>query len=128
MFDRIFEAYSFSWSGKAVSSIRALSRLFNSATDRSVAFMVVPPGIQHFEGIVTTVDLAGRSLELDTGATIRFVEGTMIVHDNCAGSLESLEAVAKLVRAGEKVKAFGLGLLETSEPFVLIAVTVAFRV
>ncbi len=92
-----------------------------------VAFMLVPPGIQHFEGIVTGVDLEGQSFKLDSGATVRIVEGTMIVHDNCAESLESVEAVAKLVQAGERVKAAGLGLLETSEPFVLIAVTVAFR-
>jgi hypothetical protein len=92
-----------------------------------VAFMLVPPGIQHFEGTVTAVDLEGQSFRLDNGAIVRVVEGTMIVHDNRAESLESLEAVAKLVRAGERVKAVGLGLLETSEPFVLIAVTVAFK-
>jgi len=92
-----------------------------------VAFFVVAPGIQHFEGTVTEVDLEGQSFKLDSGAIIRVVEGTMIVHEDCAESLESLEAVAKLVRAGERVKAVGLGLLETSEPLVLIAVTVAFR-
>ncbi len=93
-----------------------------------VAFFVVPPGIQHFEGTVISVDLEGYSFTLEDGPTVRVVEGTMIVHEDCDESLGSLEAVAEVVRAGGRVRAAGLGLLETSEPFVLIAVTVVFRV
>jgi hypothetical protein len=94
----------------------------------TVAFYVVAPGIQHFEGTVTGVDLESGSFTLDGVTTIRVVEGTVIVHHNGDQSLASLEVVAQLFRSGVRIKAAGLGLLETSDPLVLIAVAVVFRV
>ncbi len=93
-----------------------------------VAFFVVPPGIQHFEGTVTAVDIDARSFTLDGSLTVRVVEGTMIVHESGNESVGSLDVVAEIVRAGGRVRAAGMGLLETSEPLVLIAITVVFRV
>jgi len=104
----------------------------NSAAPRllalKVAFFEVPPGIQHFEGTVTAVDVEARSFTLDESLVVRVVEGTMIVHENGAESVGSLETVAEIIRAGGRVRAAGMGLLETSEPMVLIAITVVFRV
>jgi hypothetical protein len=93
-----------------------------------VAFYVVAPGIQHFEGTVTGVDVDGRSFTLDDGTVVRIVEGTVIVHHNGDESLASFDVVAQLFESGVPVKAAGLGLLETSDPLVLIAVAVVFRV
>jgi hypothetical protein len=94
---------------------------------RKVAFMAVPPGVQFFEGVITSVNHEARSFVLDGGETIRIVEGTLIVHQDGGQTVGSFEAVAELVASGERVTAHGLGLLETSEPLVLIAITVVFQ-
>jgi hypothetical protein len=93
-----------------------------------VAFYIVAPGIQHFEGTVTDVDFEGRNFTLDDNTVVRVVEGTVIVHHNGDESLTSFEVVAQLFESGVQIKAAGLGLLETSDPRVLIAVAVVFRV
>ncbi len=94
---------------------------------RKVAFMVVPPGIQYFEGVIASVDSEARSFTLEGGPTVRLVEGTMIVHEAGGETLGSFEAVAEVVGSGGTVTAAGMGLLETSEPHVLIAIAVVFR-
>jgi hypothetical protein len=93
-----------------------------------VAFLIVPPGIQHFEGTVTSVDLTASTITLDHEVVVRVVEGTMFVHHDCGELLGSLKAVDEVVRNGGRVRATGMGLLETSEPFVLIAIAVAFHI
>jgi predicted RNA-binding protein len=95
---------------------------------RKVAFMLVPPGVQYFEGTIVWVDREARSFMLDNGATIRVVEGTLIVHEDGGEMLGSFDAVAEVVGSGGRVMASGLGLLETSDPLVLIAITVVFRI
>ena len=95
---------------------------------RKVAFMLVPPGVQYFEGTIVSVDREARSFTLDNGATIRVVEGTLIVHEDGGETLGSFGAVAEIVNSGDRVMASGLGLLETSDPLVLIAITVVFRI
>lgn len=93
-----------------------------------VAFFVAPPGIQHFEGTVTAVDPIGHTFTLDGEVTVRVVEGTMIVHEEGNSLLASLDAVAEVIEAGGTVRAAGMGLLETSEPLVLVAIAVAFHI
>ena len=95
---------------------------------RKVAFFVVSPGIQHFEGVVESVNLDARSFKLVEGPTIRLVEGSLIVFEEGSEALGSLDAAASVVNATGKVTASGLGLLETSEPHVLIAIAVVFRI
>ncbi len=92
-----------------------------------VAFYVVAPGIQHFEGTVTNVDLENSSFTLDDGTVVRVVEGTVMVFHHGSSDPASLEVVARVVDGGGRVKAAGLGLLETSDPLVLIAFAVVFR-
>jgi hypothetical protein len=94
---------------------------------RRVAFMVVPPGIQHFEGVIASVNREARSFTLEDGTTIRIVEGTMIAHESGGETLGTFESVADVVAAPGRVTAAGMGLLETSEPLVLIAIAVVFR-
>jgi len=93
-----------------------------------VAFYVVAPGIQHFEGTVVGVDIEDRSFTLDENTVVRVVEGTVIVHHNGDESIGSFDAVVRMFNSGVRIKAAGLGLLETSDPLVLIAVAVVFRV
>ncbi len=94
---------------------------------RKVAFMIVPPGIQYFEGVIASVDHERRAFTLRDGPTVRLVEGSMIMHESGGETLGSFEAVAEVVRSGGVVTAAGMGLLETSEPLVLIAIAVIFR-
>ncbi|MDH3292519.1 MAG: hypothetical protein OEO20_12465 [Gemmatimonadota bacterium] len=94
---------------------------------RKVAFMVVPPGIQYFEGVIASIDHERRSFTIEGGPTVRIVEGTLIVHQSGGEMLGSFEAVAEVVGSGGTVTAAGMGLLETSDPLVLIAIAVVFR-
>lgn len=94
---------------------------------RKVAFMVVPPGIQYFEGVIASVDHERRAFTIEGGPTVRLVEGTMIVHESGGETLGSFDAVAEVVGSGGTVRAAGMGLLETSDPLVLIAIAVIFR-
>jgi predicted RNA-binding protein len=95
---------------------------------RKVGFFVVSPGIQHFEGVIESVNLEAHSFKLVAGPTIRLVEGSLIVYEEGSETLSSLASVADLVRLERRVTASGLGLLETSEPLVLIAIAVVFRI
>ncbi len=94
---------------------------------RKVAFMVVPPGIQHFEGVIASVNREAHWFTLEDGTTIRIVEGTMVAHESGGETLGTFEAVADVVANVGRVTAAGMGLLETSEPLVLIAIVVVFR-
>jgi hypothetical protein len=51
----------------------------------------------------------------------------MIVHESGGETLGTFEAVAEVVGSGGTVTAAGMGLLETSDPLVLIAIAVVFR-
>jgi hypothetical protein len=96
-------------------------------TARKVGFMVVPPGIQYFEGVITSVDREAKTFTLDDGTTVRIVEGTLIVHEDGGNTIGSVDALAEVVANDGRVVASGLGLLETSDPLVLIGIVVVLR-
>ena len=79
--------------------------------------------------MIKSVDLVERSFTLDDETKVRIVEGTLIRFEvGDQKRLGSLEAVDEFVIADVRVVAEGMGLIETSDPLVLIALTVAFWV
>jgi hypothetical protein len=64
---------------------------------------------------------------LDDGTTVRIVEGTLIVHEDGGNTIGSVDALAEVVANDGRVVASGLGLLETSDPLVLIGIVVVLR-
>jgi hypothetical protein len=83
-------------------------------------------GETEFEGLVASVDIAGRRFTLRDGTVVRLVDGTRTDDDD--DGLSSLEAVAEALADGQLVEAEGKAIVETAEPRVLIAIEVEFEI
>ncbi len=82
---------------------------------------------REFEGVVASVDLAGRSFTLEDGTVVKLHEDTDVLSDH-APRLERLEAVAEAIEAGLTVVAAGVGAVESADPLVLIALRLRFGI
>ena len=87
-----------------------------------------------FEAGVVSVDVAAGEVTLSGGTVVRIVEGTEIDADDDGDDdgddeeLGSLQEVADALAAGRPVKAEGEGLLESTDPRVLVAIEIEFEV
>ena len=85
-------------------------------------------GETEFEGIVQSVNLVENSFTLVGGAIVRIVEGTEIEEADDDDELGSLVAVADALDAGLTVEAEVDGVVESTDPFTIIAIEVEFEI
>ncbi|MCZ6545750.1 MAG: hypothetical protein O6913_08610 [Chloroflexi bacterium] len=85
-------------------------------------------GEAEFEGIVQSVNLVENSFTLVGGAIVRIVEGTEIEEADEDDELGSLVAVADALDAGLTVEAEVEGVVESTDPFTIIAIEVEFEI
>ncbi len=82
-----------------------------------------------FEGVVESVDLAGRRVTLAGGTVVRLIDDTKIRFESGNDHhLASLNAVAEALADDATVVAYGVGVLESEEPRTIVAIKVAFVV
>lgn len=81
-----------------------------------------------FEGIVKSVNLTDNEFTLMNGTVVRLVAATKVEQDDDDDALGSLAEVADAVDAGLMVEAEGEGLLESTDPRVIVAAKVEFEV
>lgn len=94
-----------------------------------VIFVVQPPGLVRFDGIVTAVNIEAGTVTLKSGAVIRITDRTTIHEDSTNGHmLGSLEEVAEALDDDQTVVAVGVGEVETNDPLVIVARDMAFLV
>ncbi len=94
-----------------------------------IVFVLRPPPIEHFRGVVATVHLDRRALELEDGTTVRLDDDTKIHQElGDARVLGSLQEVADALDAGITVLTGGFGLLESDDPTVILAREIVFVV
>ncbi|HXV87081.1 MAG TPA: hypothetical protein VD793_10290, partial [Gemmatimonadales bacterium] len=104
----------------AVLGLRIEIRVSEGLTEIHIANHAVDR--REFRGPVASVNLEERSLTLTDGTVIRAAGETEIAlyrHD--AAELPSLEAAAQALDAGLAVIAAGVGLVQSEEPLVLVA-------
>jgi predicted RNA-binding protein len=92
-----------------------------------VVFVVQPPGLVGFEGVVTGVNTEAGTVTLKDGTVIRITDKTKI-HDESGDLLGSLDDVAQALEKGHTVVAAGFGVLESEDPRVIVAQEIAFFV
>jgi hypothetical protein len=86
-------------------------------------------GETDFEGLVDMVDLIDSTVTLKDGRIIRIVTGTKIERDASDDDhLRSLQDVADAVASGFLVEADGEGVVETTDPLVIVAIEVEFEI
>lgn len=89
------------------------------------------PGVVEFETLVKpeSVNLGAQTFELMNGTLVRIVDGfTDVKRSGDDKVLESLDEVAAALDAGLSVEADGDGLIESTDPLVLIAIEVEFKI
>lgn len=86
-------------------------------------------GETDFEGLVDMVDLVDSTVTLKDGRIIRIVTGTKIERDASDNDhLRSLQDVADAVASGFLVEAEGEGVVETTDPLLIVAIEVEFEI
>ncbi len=78
-----------------------------------------------FKDIVAAVDVTGGTFTLQNGIVIRVIDRTEIKHSS--HGLESLQAVSDAIDAGLRVRAKGKAVPDESDPSILVAVKVKFK-
>ncbi|MFQ5704634.1 MAG: hypothetical protein ACE5HT_11495 [Gemmatimonadales bacterium] len=91
-----------------------------------VVFKLVPPPMEEFEGIVESVNLDERSVQLVEGPKVIVASDDVIGSDD--GGLATLAAVAEALAAEQTVAVVGHGTVESKEPLVIVATEAHFEV
>lgn len=108
-----------------VLGLRIELRISDGVTELAAEDTEVSDEVQ-FEGLVSSVNLEGRSFTFSDGTVVRIVETTVIADG--ADFLASLEAVKMALEDGLQVVAWGVGVLESEEPRVISARELHFAI
>lgn len=82
--------------------------------------------VREFEGVIASVDVQERSLELSDGTGVRLVDATEVLAADEASPAD-LAGVDAALQAGETVVAWGHGEVEGVEPLRLLADRIVFK-
>jgi len=86
-----------------------------------------PSASMNFQGRVTAVDQSRQEFTLSTGAVIRVTGATRIPPGSDALSLEQLQLLVTPQSGAQYIAAHGGGTLVTSQPLVIVAERVTFK-